>query len=99
MQVPREAINLAHFEESDKTIQHKKYGTTHFYHIVVDGKSLENAAWYYGDKADEKIDEKADSKVSRWFTWPFCSNNGKAGEMKDWIGLRKYPPELIADQS
>lgn len=82
MQIPREAINLEHFEESDKIAHHKKYGIKHFYHIVVDGRRLENAAWYFGDKVDEKVDEKAEEKASG-------TRRGKAGELKDWIGLRK----------
>jgi hypothetical protein len=89
MQIPRKAINLAHFKESDKIGHHKKYGIKHFYHIVVDGKRLENAAWYFGDKVDEKVDDKAEGKASGWFIWPFGRKRGKAGELKDWIGLRK----------
>ena len=59
-QIPRSAITDSvqmYFKQSEKTSTDKELGTARYYHIVVEGKRLEDAAWYYdGKEAGEMKD-------------------------------------------
>lgn len=44
---PPTTINRDYFQPSTHTTVCGWKGTAHYYHITVDGKTNENAAWYY----------------------------------------------------
>lgn len=44
---PADAIKKAYFRESNQTSTCPWKGTAHYYHVEVDGKTNNNAAWYY----------------------------------------------------
>ena len=44
---PADAIQKAYFRESNQTSTCPWKGTAHYYHVEVDGKTNNNAAWYY----------------------------------------------------
>ena len=44
---PAESVEKEFFQPSDYTTECPWKGTAHYYHVVVDGKKNENAAWYY----------------------------------------------------
>jgi uncharacterized protein (DUF427 family) len=44
---PAESLRRENFEHSNYTTVCPWKGTAHYYHVVVDGKRNENAAWYY----------------------------------------------------
>ena len=44
---PPSALEMAHFAESDHRTTCPWKGEAHYYHVTVDGKTNENAAWYY----------------------------------------------------
>lgn len=44
---PADALERAHFTESDHSSHCSWKGTARYYHVVVDGQRNENAAWYY----------------------------------------------------
>ena len=46
---PESSINKEHFEPSETTSVCPWKGTASYYHVVVDGKRSEDAAWYYPD--------------------------------------------------
>ena len=46
---PPGALASAFFEKSDHTTHCGWKGTARYYHVVVNGKRNENAAWYYPD--------------------------------------------------
>ena len=50
---PADAINKEHFEESSHTSVCGWKGTANYFHVVVDGKRNENAAWYYAEPKPE----------------------------------------------
>ena len=49
---PPGAINEAFFEASDHQSVCPWKGTASYYHVVVDGKRNENAAWFYPETKD-----------------------------------------------
>jgi uncharacterized protein (DUF427 family) len=55
--IPRSAIIQDHFEDSTKKTEHEKFGVARYYHIKVEGKRLEDAAWCY---EDEKVETMKD---------------------------------------
>lgn len=50
---PPGAISADHFESSDHTTFCPWKGTASYYHVVVDGKRNENAAWYYPEPKEK----------------------------------------------
>ena len=44
---PLASVKKEHLEESDHTSICPWKGVAHYYHIAVNGKKNENAAWYY----------------------------------------------------
>ena len=44
---PRASLKAEFFKDSDHTTVCGWKGTASYYHVVVDGKTNENAAWYY----------------------------------------------------
>jgi uncharacterized protein (DUF427 family) len=44
---PPETINRQYFQESDRRTTCFWNGVASYYHIVVDGQIVRNAAWYY----------------------------------------------------
>lgn len=44
---PAESLNKAYFIPSDMTTHCPWKGNASYYHVVVDGKRIDNAAWYY----------------------------------------------------
>ena len=44
---PPSALDRAHFAESDHRTRCPWKGEAHYYHVTADGKTNENAAWYY----------------------------------------------------
>lgn len=50
---PPTAIHAAFFHASDHTSFCPWKGTAHYYHLEVDGKRSDNAAWYYPKASDK----------------------------------------------
>ena len=48
-----DSINWEFFEESDHQTVCSWKGTASYYHVTVNGKKNENAAWYYPDTPDK----------------------------------------------
>ncbi len=46
---PADSLNTEFFQESEHHTQCFWKGRASYYHVVVDGKVNENAAWYYPD--------------------------------------------------
>ncbi len=44
---PQDSVHSEYFEPSDHTSICSWKGTAHYYHVVVNGKRNENAAWFY----------------------------------------------------
>ena len=44
---PKAALKTDHFEDSDHTTRCGWKGTANYFHVVVDGQTNKNAAWYY----------------------------------------------------
>jgi uncharacterized protein (DUF427 family) len=44
---PKEAVNPQFLKASEHTTVCPWKGTAHYYHVVVDGLTNQNAAWYY----------------------------------------------------
>ncbi len=44
---PRESVNADHLQASETQTVCPWKGTAHYFHVVVDGKVNEDAAWYY----------------------------------------------------
>lgn len=55
---PLAAIQSTNFEASDHTSYCPWKGTASYYHVVVDGKRNENAAWYYTDPKEKAANIK-----------------------------------------
>lgn len=55
---PPAAINADNFEPSDHTSFCPWKGTASYYHVVVDGKRNENAAWYYPEPKEKAANIK-----------------------------------------
>lgn len=55
---PPSALNTDMFEGSDHTSMCPWKGTAKYYHVVVDGKRNENAAWYYPQPKDKAANIK-----------------------------------------
>jgi uncharacterized protein (DUF427 family) len=49
---PMESVDRLHLKESDKTTVCHWKGTANYYHVVVDGKMNEDAAWCYRSPAE-----------------------------------------------
>ena len=50
---PPESIKAEHFKKSDTTSVCGWKGTANYYHLVVDGQTNQDAAWYYADPKPE----------------------------------------------
>ncbi|MEM8601935.1 MAG: DUF427 domain-containing protein [Bacteroidota bacterium] len=61
---PADALDRAHFEASGHTTRCPWKGTAHYYHVVVDGKRNENAAWYYPEPKPAAAEIK--DRVAFW---------------------------------
>ena len=61
---PKEAVNKEFLEESDHHTVCPWKGNASYYDIVVDGKVIENAAWYY--PAPSKAAEIITGHVAFW---------------------------------
>ena len=55
---PPDAISADHFEASDHTSFCPWKGTASYYHVVVDDKRNENAAWYYPEPKEKAANIK-----------------------------------------
>ncbi|MCB2196098.1 MAG: DUF427 domain-containing protein [Bacteroidetes bacterium] len=44
---PKEVLSEDLLEESDLTTTCPWKGEAHYYHLIIDGKKLENMVWYY----------------------------------------------------
>lgn len=44
---PKELLSKDLLEESDLTTTCPWKGEAHYYHLIIDGKKLENIVWYY----------------------------------------------------
>ena len=44
---PPDSVHKENLQPSDHTTQCPWKGTAHYYHVVVNGKTNPNAAWYY----------------------------------------------------
>ncbi len=49
---PAESIKKGFFKESSNTTTCPWKGTAHYYHLEVEGKANNNAAWYYPEPKD-----------------------------------------------
>jgi uncharacterized protein (DUF427 family) len=61
---PLESVNLNHLVKSSKTTICPWKGTANYYTLEVNGKTNENAAWYYGNPKPAAPDIKG--KVAFW---------------------------------
>ncbi|MEM9070670.1 MAG: DUF427 domain-containing protein [Myxococcota bacterium] len=61
---PPDAIAKAHFEESSHHTVCGWKGVASYYHVVVDGKRNENAAWFYPVTKDAA--KKIEGYVAFW---------------------------------
>ena len=50
---PKEDVNIEYFEDSDYQTRCPWKGLASYYHIVVDNKRNENAAWYYPEPLEK----------------------------------------------
>lgn len=55
---PPNAINREFFQPSEHTTICPWKGTAHYYHVLVNGKKNENAAWYYPEPKSAASDIK-----------------------------------------
>lgn len=55
---PPEAVKKAFLKESSHTTTCPWKGTAHYYHVEVDGKTNNNAAWYYPQPKEAAIQIK-----------------------------------------
>jgi uncharacterized protein (DUF427 family) len=46
---PRESLRADHFVDSETTTVCGWKGTANYFHVVVDGQTNRDAAWYYAD--------------------------------------------------
>ena len=53
---PPASIHREYFEESDHVTSCPWKGDAHYYHVVVDGKRNENAAWHYPIPKEESVE-------------------------------------------
>lgn len=49
---PPESVNTQYLRQSATTSRCPWKGLANYYSLIVDGKSNENAAWYYADPSD-----------------------------------------------
>ncbi|MES2071765.1 MAG: DUF427 domain-containing protein [Pseudomonadota bacterium] len=49
---PKEAVNQAYLQASEKTTFCAWKGIANYYHVVVDGKLNQDAAWFYRSPKD-----------------------------------------------
>ena len=61
---PPESLNQAYLKPSDHTTHCPWKGNARYYHIVVDGQTNENAAWFYPDPKPEV--EQIRDRVAFW---------------------------------
>ena len=61
---PPSSIRREHFLESDHTTFCGWKGTASYFHVVVDGKRNDNAAWYYPEPLEEAT--KIKDHVAFW---------------------------------
>lgn len=70
--IPRSGIKMERLQRSDTTTSCPFKGRARYYHLKVDGKTIENAAWSYEDPYEEHLalkdliafhDEKPDIEI------------------------------------
>lgn len=61
---PPGSLRREHFQESDTHTVCGWKGTASYYHVVVDGKTNEDAAWYYPDP--KSAAENIKGRVAFW---------------------------------
>ncbi|MGH9814997.1 MAG: DUF427 domain-containing protein [Candidatus Acidiferrales bacterium] len=61
---PRDAVHKENLQPSDHTTTCPWKGTAHYYHVVVNGKTNANAAWYYPEPSDAAREIK--DRVAFW---------------------------------
>ena len=61
---PPESLNQAYLKPSDHTTHCPWKGDARYYHIVVDGQTNENAAWFYPDPKPEA--EQIRNRIAFW---------------------------------
>lgn len=61
---PKESLKMEHFENSDLTSVCHWKGTAKYYSVIVDGKSNENAAWYYPSASE--LAKSIEGRVAFW---------------------------------
>ena len=61
---PIEGVNTEYLKESDHHTVCPWKGTASYYHVVVDGVTNENAAWYY--PAPKKAADHITNRVAFW---------------------------------
>ncbi len=55
---PPESVDMQYFKPSDHKTTCPWKGTASYYHIEVDGKVNENAAWYYAEPKEAAVNIK-----------------------------------------
>ncbi|NND37458.1 MAG: DUF427 domain-containing protein [Gammaproteobacteria bacterium] len=61
---PLESVDRSLLEESDTTSACPWKGTANYYHIVVDGETNRDAAWYYAEPKDAAAEIRG--RVAFW---------------------------------
>lgn len=52
---PKEVLSKDLLEESDLTTTCPWKGEAHYYHLIINGKKLENIVWYYPDPKEKAL--------------------------------------------
>lgn len=52
---PKEALSQDIMEESDLTTTCPWKGEAHYYHLILEGKKLENMVWYYPNPKEKAL--------------------------------------------
>ena len=66
---PPDSVHHEYLKESTHTTECPWKGTAHYYHVAVNGKENENAAWYYPNPEEgstEKVGADFRNYVSFW---------------------------------
>ena len=61
---PPDAVKREHLQPSDLTTKCPWKGTAHYYHVLVNGKTNQNAAWYYPNPSAEAREIK--DRIAFW---------------------------------
>lgn len=61
---PHDKVHREFLKKSDHTTVCPWKGTAHYYHVIVDGKVNENAAWYYPEA--KEMAKAIENRVAFW---------------------------------